>query len=133
LRRRIWRVQQQRWKCTRKRPFRASERKICKKKKRKTRSKKSGFFFLIQFFKFYSKNIRHDAPRKNQRAEKNDYDKIGGKNYITELLDSVPSSTNIKHYADIVLKKKLMRDLIVYPGGEETEKTKIFLAKSHQI
>lgn len=44
--------------------------------------------------------------------EKGDFEKTGGKTYMAELLDSVPSSSNIRHYADIILKKKLMRDLI---------------------
>lgn len=44
--------------------------------------------------------------------EKNEFDKSGGNTYLTEILDSVPSASNIKHYAEIILKKKLMRDLL---------------------
>jgi replicative DNA helicase len=59
------------------------------------------------------KNIEIDAVSVTERLkEKNQHEKAGGKNYIAELLDSVPSSSNIKHYANIVLKKKLMRDLL---------------------
>jgi replicative DNA helicase len=36
----------------------------------------------------------------------------GGMTYLTELVQSVPSSTNAKYYAEIIQKKQLMRDLI---------------------
>ncbi|MBX4210376.1 replicative DNA helicase [Candidatus Parcubacteria bacterium] len=36
----------------------------------------------------------------------------GGASYLTELVNTVPSSANIKHYADIVQKKYMMRNLI---------------------
>lgn len=39
-------------------------------------------------------------------------EQIGGRAYLTELTNSVPASTNIKHYANIVYKKALMRKLI---------------------
>ncbi|MDB5259266.1 MAG: replicative helicase, replicative helicase [Candidatus Taylorbacteria bacterium] len=39
-------------------------------------------------------------------------EQAGGMTYLTELVNSVPSSTNAKHYAEIVQKKQLMRDLI---------------------
>lgn len=59
------------------------------------------------------KGIEIDSVSVSEKLrEKGDFDKAGGKTYIAELLDSVPSSSNIKHYADIILKKKLMRDLI---------------------
>jgi replicative DNA helicase len=32
--------------------------------------------------------------------------------YLTELVQEVPSSTNAKHYAEIVQKKHIMRNLI---------------------
>jgi replicative DNA helicase len=44
--------------------------------------------------------------------EKNILDSIGGASYLTELVNTVPSSANIKHYADIVSKKFMMRRLI---------------------
>ncbi len=37
---------------------------------------------------------------------------IGGNQYLAELVNLVPSSTNIKHYADIVQKKYVLRSLI---------------------
>ena len=44
--------------------------------------------------------------------EKNTLDLIGGASYLTELVNTVPSSANIKHYAEIVSKKFMMRRLI---------------------
>lgn len=39
-------------------------------------------------------------------------DSIGGTSYLTELVNTVPASTNVKHYADIVNKKYVLRSLI---------------------
>lgn len=39
-------------------------------------------------------------------------DKIGGNQYLAELANTVPSSANIKHYANIVQKKYVLRSLI---------------------
>jgi len=44
--------------------------------------------------------------------EKGLLDGIGGTTYLTELANSVPASTNIKHYADIVQKKHVLRKII---------------------
>lgn len=44
--------------------------------------------------------------------EKELMEQAGGMSYLTELVNSVPSSSNAKHYAEIVQKKHLMRDLI---------------------
>jgi len=44
--------------------------------------------------------------------EKNILDQVGGNTYLTELVNTVPSSANIKHYAEIVQKKFLLRRLI---------------------
>lgn len=45
-------------------------------------------------------------------SEKNQLDLVGGRSYLTELVGSVPTSVNIRHYADIVRKKHVMRSLI---------------------
>lgn len=39
-------------------------------------------------------------------------EKIGGNKYLAEIVNTVPSSTNVKHYADIVQKKYVLRSLI---------------------
>ncbi len=44
--------------------------------------------------------------------EKEVLEQAGGMSYLTELVHGVPSSTNAKHYAEIVQKKHIMRDLI---------------------
>lgn len=41
-----------------------------------------------------------------------DLDSAGGVEYLTELVDSVPSAANIDHYARIVLDKYILRQLI---------------------
>jgi len=44
--------------------------------------------------------------------EKGLIDSIGGNSYLSELTNSVPASTNIKYYADLVNKKHLLRKII---------------------
>ena len=44
--------------------------------------------------------------------ERNELDRVGGMSYLTELANSVPSSSNAEHYGDIVNKKHTMRRLI---------------------
>jgi len=39
-------------------------------------------------------------------------ERIGGNQYLAEIVNIVPSSTNVKHYADIVQKKYVLRSLI---------------------
>lgn len=39
-------------------------------------------------------------------------DDVGGRSYLALLVDNVPASTNIKHYAEIVARKALLRNLI---------------------
>jgi replicative DNA helicase len=52
--------------------------------------------------------------------ERNMFDRIGGALYLTELTDRVPASTNIEHYALLISKKAVMRNLIRV-GDELTE------------
>ncbi len=51
--------------------------------------------------------------------EKEQLERIGGAAYITELVNSVPTSTNILHYAELVFKKAMLRKLIA--SGEYIE------------
>jgi replicative DNA helicase len=48
----------------------------------------------------------------NKLKEKGWLEQIGGNTYLTELINVVPSASNIKHYAEIVEKKHMMRRLI---------------------
>lgn len=43
---------------------------------------------------------------------KKQIEQIGGASYLNELVNTVPSAANIKHYAEIVQKKFMMRSLI---------------------
>ncbi|MBP9711823.1 MAG: replicative DNA helicase [Candidatus Pacebacteria bacterium] len=45
-------------------------------------------------------------------AEQKNLDRVGGNQYLAEIVNVVPSSTNVKHYADIVQKKYVLRSLI---------------------
>jgi replicative DNA helicase len=44
--------------------------------------------------------------------EKKKLEQIGGRSYLTELVNSVPSASNLKHYAEIIQKKSIMRNLL---------------------
>jgi replicative DNA helicase len=44
--------------------------------------------------------------------EKKLLESIGGAQYVADIANSVPSSANIRYYAQIVYKKKILRDLI---------------------
>ncbi len=44
--------------------------------------------------------------------EKKLLDQVGGSAYLTQIVNTVPSSANIRHYAEIVQKKYMMRRLI---------------------
>ncbi len=44
--------------------------------------------------------------------ENKQFEQVGGNSYLSELANSVPSSSNIAYYANIVHKKSIMRKLI---------------------
>ena len=44
--------------------------------------------------------------------EKDKLEDVGGASYITSLVNSVPTAANIKHYAEIVEEKSILRGLI---------------------
>ena len=48
----------------------------------------------------------------NLLSERKELDNIGGASYLSELVASVPSATNAMHYASIVSKKYILRELI---------------------
>src|SRR3989338_11375227 len=45
-------------------------------------------------------------------SEQKYLERIGGNQYLAEIVSLVPSSTNLKHYANIVQKKYVLRSLI---------------------
>ena len=59
------------------------------------------------------KNVPIDLLSLSSRlTEKGELEAAGGAACLAELTASVPSSTNLKHYAEIIQKKHLMRNLI---------------------
>ncbi len=61
----------------------------------------------------HTKGIAIDLLSVSSRMKERDLlEQAGGMSYLTEIVHSVPSSTNAKHYAEIVQKKHIMRDLI---------------------
>jgi len=48
----------------------------------------------------------------NRLKEKNKLEQIGGRAYLTEIINSVPDAFHILNYAKIVQKKRILRDLI---------------------
>ncbi len=61
----------------------------------------------------YSKNEPIDMLSLSTKlSEKKMLDVIGGNKYLAEVVNVVPSSTNVRHYADIVQKKFILRSLI---------------------
>jgi len=48
----------------------------------------------------------------NRLREKEKLEEIGGSAYLTSLINMVPTATHVVHYASIVRRKRLLRDLI---------------------
>lgn len=53
----------------------------------------------------------------NALKEKKYLEEIGGNSYLTNLVNSVPTSSSAAYYAEIVRKKKILRDLISVSHG----------------
>ena len=54
---------------------------------------------------------------KEELAREGELDQVGGPAYITSLVDGVPHSTNVEHYARIVKEKAILRNLIHAANG----------------
>lgn len=64
-------------------------------------------------FELFSKNEPIDSLSLSSKLkEKKQLDDIGGSSYLAELLNTVPSASNAKHYAETVRKKSVLRELI---------------------
>lgn len=75
-------------------------------------AEKHGIIFKTMF-EMAQKNEPIDMLSLSTKLEeKKLIDAVGGTAYLKELIDAVPSSTNIRHYADIVLRKQILRSLI---------------------
>ncbi|MDD3487172.1 MAG: replicative DNA helicase [Candidatus Moranbacteria bacterium] len=74
----------------------------------------------------------------NRLEEKKQLEKIGGATYLTELVNTVPTASNVVHYAKVVQKKALLRRLIVTAsdivelGYEEAEDVEKVLDEAEQ-
>ncbi len=74
----------------------------------------------------------------NKLEEKKEMEKIGGAGYLATLINSVPSSSHIVHYAKVVQKKALLRRLIetassiVEMGYRESEDVEKILDEAEQ-
>lgn len=74
----------------------------------------------------------------NKLEEKKQIEKIGGASYLTELVNAVPTASNVIHYAKVVQKKSLLRKLInaasdiVEMGYEEAEDVEKVLDEAEQ-
>ncbi|OGZ02206.1 MAG: replicative DNA helicase [Candidatus Liptonbacteria bacterium RIFOXYC1_FULL_36_8] len=64
-------------------------------------------------FELFGKNQPIDIlTLSNFFKEKGDLSAIGGSAFLTELVNSVATSSHVEHYATIVKEKKILRDLI---------------------
>lgn len=74
----------------------------------------------------------------NRLEEKGQLEKIGGSSYLTSLVNTIPSSSNIVHYAKVVQKKSTLRKLIeaasriVEMGYNESEDVEKILDEAEQ-
>lgn len=74
----------------------------------------------------------------NRLKDKNLLEEIGGNAYLTELINSVPTSSHVINYAKIVQRKRILRDLIEASqeigqmGYNESEDIDILLDKAEQ-
>ncbi len=70
--------------------------------------------------------------------EKGKLDSAGGSGYLTTLVNSVPTASNVEHYADLVRRKRLFRDLIAASqhiaqlGYQEDENVETLIDEAEQ-
>jgi len=74
----------------------------------------------------------------NHLEEKKNLEEVGGSGYLTDLVNSVPTASNVVHYAKVVQKKSLLRKLIstasdiVELGYQEAEDVEKVLDEAEQ-
>lgn len=74
----------------------------------------------------------------NKLEEKNKLEEIGSTSYLASLINSVPSASNVGHYASVVQKKAILRRLIAVAGEiadlgfEESQDVQLTLDKAEQ-
>jgi len=87
----------------------------------------------------YTKHEPIDLLSLTSRLEEmNQLEKIGGRTYLMELSNVVPTASNVIHYANIVQKKSSLRKLLVAAaeitalGYQETEEVDMLLDQAEQ-
>lgn len=74
----------------------------------------------------------------NKLEEKGKLERVGGSSYLASLVNTVPSATNVVHYAKVVQKKALLRRLItaasdiIELGYDESEDAQKLLDEAEQ-
>jgi len=74
----------------------------------------------------------------NKLEEKKQLEAVGGASYLADLVNTVPSASNVTHYAKVVQKKSLLRRLIAAAadilelGYEEAEDVEKILDEAEQ-
>ncbi|MEK7074650.1 MAG: replicative DNA helicase, partial [Patescibacteria group bacterium] len=74
----------------------------------------------------------------NRLRERKSLAEIGGSAYVTSLVNTVPTASNVAHYASIVRKKRLLRDLIeashhiAQLGYRESEEVEMLIDEAEQ-
>ena len=74
----------------------------------------------------------------NRLEEKGQLERVGGSSYLASLINTLPSATNVVHYAKVVQKKTLLRRLItaasdiVELGYDEAEDVQKLLDEAEQ-
>lgn len=74
----------------------------------------------------------------NRLEEQSKLERVGGSSYLASLVNSVPSASNVVHYAKVVQKKALLRRLItaaseiVEMGYDESEEVDTILDSAEQ-
>jgi replicative DNA helicase len=74
----------------------------------------------------------------NRLKETGKFEEIGGHGYLTELINSVATATNILHYAKIIQNKRILRNLIetgsevAMLGYNETEDPEVLLDQAEK-
>ncbi len=98
----------------------------------------SGDFFRDAHRRIFDKMVKLSergdaidlATLKEELGRSGDLDEVGGPSYIAALVDGVPRSTNVEHYARIIKEKATLRSLIfsankilatAYEGEDEAD------------
>lgn len=91
------------------------------------------------FFELHARSSPIDVLTVSARLkEKEQLEQVGGMTVLTEIIQMVPSSTNAVHYAEIIQKKHIMRELlraaenISNLGYEEDEELESILEKAEK-